>query len=232
MSISLPGFDTWLTERLEECAGDSGEPVDTYVARAVATQMVTDCERVDRASAGKLKAHLSLTGLSAETAAEGLAPVLADPNRLRALNATGLMDTPPESAYARLTRTTADALSVPAATLVLIAADRQFFISATGSIPPTHRTDLAESFDKYVVANGSLVSVDDARQHPLFKKYSAVVEGHLVAYLGMPVADDAGNSVGALSVSDTVARHWTSGQMQILDDLAAVAAAQMFGSGR
>ena len=230
MSISLPGFDTWLTERLEECAGDSGEAVDTYVARAVASQMVTDCERVDRASAGRLKAHLSLTGLSGEATADGLSPVLADPTRLRALNATGLTDTPPDAAYARLTRTTADALSVPAAALVLVAADRQFVLGAAGSTPSVDRTSLAESFEKYVVANGSPVSVDDARRHQLFKRYSAVAHGHVIAYLGMPLADDAGNTVGALSVSDTAARRWTSGHLQILGDLAAVAAARMFGS--
>nr|ABP47213.1 putative GAF sensor protein [Mycolicibacterium gilvum PYR-GCK] len=230
MSISLPGFDTWLTDRLEECAGDSGEPVDTYVARAVASQMVTDCERVDRASAGRLKAHLSLTGLSGEATADGLSSVLADPTRLRALNATGLTDTSPDATYARLTRTTADALSVPAAALVLIAVDRQFVISAVGSIPPADQTGLTESFGKYVVANGSLVSVDDARQHPLFKKYAAVARGRVVAYLGTPVADGAGNTVGALSVSDTAARRWTSGEMQILGDLAAVAVARIFGS--
>ncbi|MGQ9350948.1 GAF domain-containing protein [Mycolicibacterium gilvum] len=229
MSILLPGFDTWLTERLEECAGDSGEPVDTYVARAVASQMVTDCERVDRASAGRLKAHLSLTGLSGETTVDGLSPVLADPSRLRALNATGLTDTPPDAAYTRLTRTTADALSVPAAALVLIAADRQFVIGAAGSVSPMDQTSLAESFDKYVVANGSPVSVDDARRHPLFKRYSAVGQGHVIGYLGMPLADDAGNTVGALSVSDTAPRRWTSGHLQILGDLAAVAAAQIFG---
>ncbi len=230
MSFSLPGFDTWLTERLRECAGDSGEPVDTYVARAVATQMVTDCERVDRASAGRLKAHLSLTGLSGEATVDGLSPVLADPSRLRALNATGLTDTPPDAAYSRLTRTTADALSVPAAALVLIAADRQIVLGAAGSTPPVDQTSLAESFDKYVVANGSPVSVDDARRHPLFKRYSAVAHGHVIAYLGTPLADNAGNTVGALSVSDTVPRRWTSGHLQILGDLAAVAAARIFGS--
>lgn len=227
MSISLPGFDTWLTERLEECAGDSGEPVDTYVARAVATQMVTDCERVDRASAGRLKAHLSLTGLSGEAAADGLSPVLADPERLRALNATGLTHTPPDPAFTRLARMTADALSVPAAALVVVLADRQLVLGAAGCI---RQTSLAESFDKYVVANGAPVSVDDARRHPLFKKYAAVAQGHIVAYLGMPVADGAGNTVGALSVSDTAARRWTSGDMQILGDLAAVAAARIFDS--
>ncbi|ADU00664.1 GAF domain-containing protein [Mycolicibacterium gilvum] len=231
MSISLPGFDTWLTDRLEECADDSGERVEAYVARAVATQMITDCERVDRASAGKLKAHLSLTGLTGQTATEGLRSVLADPNRLRALEATGLMDTPPEAAYARLARTTADALSAPVASLVLVAADRQFVAGAIGLGEATIRSqNFAESFDTYVVANGSPVSVDDARRHPLFKKWSSVRHAEVVAYLGMPLTDSAGHTVGTLSVSDRSPRRWTSGHMQILSDLAAVATERIFGA--
>ena len=116
---------------------------------------------------------------------------------------------------------------MPDAALVVVALDSQFVLGAAGCTP---QTGLAESFDKYVVANGASVSVDDARRHPLFKKYAAVAQGHVVAYLGMPVADDAGHTVGALSVSDTAVRRWTSGQMQILGDLAAVAAARIFGS--
>lgn len=231
MSISLPGFDTWLTERLEEYAQDRGEGVDVYVARAVATQMVTDSERADSDSAGRLKAHLSQSGLSGKTGDDGLASVLADPRRLRVLN--GLIDAAPDATYSRLTRTAADALSTPAAALVLVAADRQIVKSAVGvdsDWPPDSPESLAESFDKYVVANGSAVEVEDARLHPLFKTFSAVAQGRICAYLGMPLADDTGNTVGALSVSDTAPRRWTSGHLQILGDLAAVAAARMFGA--
>lgn len=233
MPVQLPGFDPWLTERLLECAGDSGDQVDVYVARAVAAQMISDCERTGGASAGRLKARLSQTGLSGETVHDGLSSVLADPSRLRALDATGLMDTPPDAAYRRIAHTAAEALGVPAAALVLIGADRQCVVGAAGTDPvslPKHLDGLAESFDKYVVANGSLVRVDDARHHPAFKTYSGVGEGRVVAYLGVPLADAAGNTVGALSVSDRAPREWSSGHVQILDDLAAVATARMFST--
>jgi GAF domain-containing protein len=77
--------------------------------------------------------------------------------------------------------------------------------------------------------NGSAVEVEDARRHPVFKNYSVVGEGHVVAYLGMPLADDAGNTVGALNVVDKVPRQWSPGHVQILSDLAEVAAKRMFG---
>ncbi len=233
MSVPLPGFDPWLTERLQECAGDSGDHVDVYVARAVAAQMITDYERTCGATAGKLKARLSQTGLSGKTVDDGLSSVLADPRRLQALAATGLTDSPPDAAYSRVTRTAADALAAPAAALMVLGADRPFVISSIGidvASPPKHLDTVAESFDKYVVANGSLVRVDDARHHPVFKTYSVVGEGRVVAYLGVPLADTAGNTVGALSVSDSVPRKWSSGHIQILEDLAAVATARMFAT--
>lgn len=232
VSISLPGFDHWLTERLEECAGDSGERVDIYVARAVAAQMISDCERTDGASAGKLKVRLSQSGLSGETVNDGIASVLSDLRRLQALHSTGLTDASTDPAFMRLTATAADALGAPAAALVLIGADRQFVKGAYGfdvTSLPSHLQGLDESFDKYVVANGSLVRVDDARHHPLFKKYSAVTQGRVAAYLGVPLVDSAGNAVGALSVSDSAPREWSRGHVQILDDLAGVAMSRMFG---
>ncbi|MDA2894473.1 GAF domain-containing protein [Mycolicibacterium sp. BiH015] len=231
MSISLPGFDNWLTERLEECADDSGERVDMYVARAVAAQMISDYERTNGESAGKLKAHLSQSGLSGETVADGITSVLTNARRLQALHATGLVDSAPDPAFARITTTAADALGAPAAALVLIGADRQSVKSAFGyeltSLPP-HLSALDESFDKYVVANGSLVRVDDARHHPLFKTYSVVGQGHVTAYLGVPLTDRAGNTVGALHVSDGSPREWSRGHIQILDDLAAAVTSRIF----
>lgn len=231
VSIPLPGFDNWLTERLEECAGEAGERVDAYVARAVAAQMISDCERADGASAGTLKARLSQSGLSGETVADGIAAILANPRRLQALHDTGLTDTASEPAYSRITTTAADALGAPAAAIVLVGADRQYVRSAFGfnsASLPRHLAAIDESFDKYVVANGSLVRVDDARNHPLFKTYSVVRESSVIAYLGVPLADAAGNTVGALSVSDTAPREWRRGHIQILDDLAAAVTARLF----
>lgn len=233
MSVSLPGFDAWLTEQLEHRATELGENVDVYVAQAVAARMISDAERTDRAAAEVLTARVSQSGLSGETVSDGIASVLADARRLRALNVSGLMETSPDDTYARVTRTAADALAAPAAALVGVGADRQSVKSADGidlASPPTHLTSLAESFDKYVVVNGSPVEVEDARRHPLFKKYSVVGDGRVVAYLGMPLADRAGNTVGALNVFDGVPRQWSRGHVQILNDLAGVVAARMFGA--
>lgn len=231
MSISLPGFDAWLTERLEECAGDSGENVDFYVARAVAAQMISDCERADVASAGPLKARLTQSGLSGETVSDGISSVLADPRRLHALNSTGLMGAPSDPTLDRVARTAAGALATPAAAVVLVGAESQSLAGACGvdpASPPKHLVDLAESFDKYVVVNESLVRVENAAHHPLFGKYSIVAEGRIAAYLGVPLTDDAGNTVGVLSVFDSSPRQWKNGHIQILDDLASVAKGRMF----
>ena len=49
---------------------------------------------------------------------------LDDPRRLAALACTGLMDTPPEPTFDRLTRLAGRLLGAPAAFLTLVGADR------------------------------------------------------------------------------------------------------------
>ena len=58
VTSSVTGFDDWLNRQLEESAREVGEDVITYVARAVASQMITDQRRVDGASVEELMAHL------------------------------------------------------------------------------------------------------------------------------------------------------------------------------
>jgi hypothetical protein len=56
--------------------------------------------------------------------------------RLRALRQSGLLDTPPEEGFDRLTRLVCRALKVPVALVSLVDADRQFFKSAMGLPEP------------------------------------------------------------------------------------------------
>ena len=84
-----------------------------------------------RPSVKELLAHLSESGVL-ETAMPNVSAVVSDPDRLRSLNATGLLDSPPEQTYDRITRAAADALDAPFAAMTLIDADRQFFKSSVG----------------------------------------------------------------------------------------------------
>ena len=66
----------------------------------------------------------------------GDAPVspdgLSDPRRLAALAETGLVDSPPEQAFDRVTRLVAEVLQVPVALFTLVTDERQVFKSSVG----------------------------------------------------------------------------------------------------
>src|SRR5688572_12808470 len=94
----------------------------------------------------------------------------AAPARLAAVLRTGLLDTPPEEAFDRLTRMAARLLGAPVAFISLITDDRQFFKSATGLPEPwasRRDTPLAHSFCRHVVEGGAPLVVEDTRRHAL-----------------------------------------------------------------
>ncbi|GLP82112.1 GAF domain-containing protein [Mycobacterium antarcticum] len=232
MTRSLAGFDEWLNRQLEECANDAGEDVGTYVARAVAARMVTEHRRINSPGIAELMAHLSASGAFAEAEMPNTSATISDPERLHALYATGLLDSPPEEAFDRITRAAAAALDAPHSAVSLIDVDRQFFKSTHGmggTSPEERQTTLERSVCQYTVANGAPLVIEDATIHPIFKNHPAVLDGSVVAYLGIPLIDHDKNAIGTLCVFDGKPRLWSTGHVQILTDLASLAAERIFG---
>ena len=150
---------------------------------------------------------------------------IRDAPRLRALWRTGLLDTPPEVTFDRVTKLVCRVLEVPVALVSLVDGDRQFFKSATGLPEPwasQRETPLSHSFCKHVVTSGTLLAVEDARSHPLVGDSHAIRDLGVVAYLGMPLALPDGHIIGALCAIDTVPRCWPTPELEMLSDLAAV----------
>lgn len=233
MTSLVPSFDDWLNRALQKCAQAAGEDVGTYVARVVAEQMVADQRRLDGTGVEELTAHLAEVGVIVEVPMPDLSGVINDPERLRALHATGLLDSPREPVYDRITRAAADALDTPHAALSLIDVNRQFFKSTSGKgmrANDERETPLERSVCQYTVANGTSLVLEDARVDPTFKNHPAVLDGTVVAYLGIPLADRNDNAIGTLCVYDSKPRMWSTGHVQILSDLAEIAADRMFSS--
>src|SRR3954452_9784551 len=91
---------------------------------------------------------------------------LADPGRLASLKRTGLLDSPPEAPFDRLTRLGQQVLGASIAQISIIDADRQFFKSRTtrnGAPQATRETPLSRSFCQYAVAFDEALIVPDAR---------------------------------------------------------------------
>jgi GAF domain-containing protein len=216
---------------LVEQAAKADQSVESYVAQAVATRLMGDVTRRDE-GLDELLAHLNDAGLSVPERSEGPDPVVTDPERLRALHATGLLDAPREDIYDRIADMAATALATPGAALTLVDRDRQFFVAmhgAPGDSPDSRETPLDRSVCQYAVASREPLVITDARSDPVLKYNPAVTDGTVVSYLGIPLIDHHDHAIGTLCVWDTTPRDWTSGHVNILRDLAQLAAVQIFG---
>lgn len=154
------------------------------------------------------------------------AAALEDAARLADLTATGLMDSPPDAAFERVTRLVAALLSVPTALLSLVDQERQFFKSQIGLADPWARrrqTPLTHSFCQWVVSGSEPVSVDDARRHALLGQNLAVSDLGVIAYAGVPVRSLGGLALGSLCAIDARPRAWSANDEATLQHLARLA---------
>ena len=153
--------------------------------------------------------------------------VVRNLSRLSALQRTGLLDSPPDAAFDRLTRLATRILQAPVALVSLVDEDRQFFKSTAGLLPEPWQsrrgTPLSHSVCKHVVATAKELVVNDARAHPLLCGNMAIQELGLVAYAGAPLVTSDGHALGSLCVLDTKARDWTESELEVLRELAGIA---------
>lgn len=146
-----------------------------------------------------------------------------DPHRLRALRATRLLDTPPESAFDRITGLVTRILRVPVSLVSLVDEDRQFFKSCVGLSEPwssDRETPLTHSFCQHVVASAQPLVIEDARSHPELRDNLAIPDLGVVAYAGIPLVMADGAVLGSLCAIDTRPRQWNDEDIAILSDLA------------
>src|SRR5690242_14963152 len=104
------------------------------------------------------------------------------PQRLAALHATGLLDTPPEETFDRWTAWLGDVLGVRVAALSLVDRDRQFFKSVAGGSQGRTETPIEGSMCQYVVAGDRAFTVADTRANAELRDHMAVHELDTGAY--------------------------------------------------
>ncbi|MDQ4075751.1 MAG: GAF domain-containing protein [Chloroflexota bacterium] len=172
---------------------------------------------------------LPLQGRQAATADHSL-DAISDSQRLAALRRFALLDTPAEAAFDRLTRLATNILEAPVALISVVDEDRQFFKSCIGLPEPWaswRETPLSHSFCQHVVASGSPLVVTDAREHPLLCDNLAIPDLGVVAYLGVPLTTEDGQTLGTLCVIDHQPRSWSEKEIGVLTELAALVMAEI-----
>src|SRR3954447_22423390 len=150
MRATTVRFSEDLWELLEAEASQQGISAAQFVRDAAMLRLGTLSGR-----RGDTNATLTLEALAADALRgrpANRATPLADPARIDALNRTGLLDSPPDEAFDRLTRTAARVVSAPVALLPPIDEARQFSKGCVGlgePWSPRRETPLSHSFCQY-----------------------------------------------------------------------------------
>jgi GAF domain-containing protein len=155
------------------------------------------------------------------------APVPPDePERLGALRRLRILDTPPEERFDRITRLARHLFDVPTALITLVDADRQWFKSCVGlEIAETPR---GVAFCAYTILRDEPLVIPDARLDPLVADNPFVVgPPHVCFYAGQALRSPEGHRVGTLCIVDVRPRELSPADVQALQDLAALAEAEL-----
>ena len=139
--------------------------------------------------------------------------------RLLALRTTALLDTPPEEAFDRVTRLAMTVAGAAGATLSFLDERREFRKSAAGLCTGwAKETPLADAAGREVVRHSQALTLDVAAPE--------LATLGVAAYLGIPVVT-VGEAVGVLAVYDLLPRGFSEAQQAALQDLAALAGAEL-----
>lgn len=145
--------------------------------------------------------------------------VLNDRDRLRALRASHLMDSPHEKIFDDVTSSICDRLDVPMSLVTLIAPGRQFFKSSRGlpfDITLNRETPIADSTCQYVVKKDGLLVIDDVSADPFFSMHEGLNGVGAGSYLGTPLRL-FGQAIGSVCAVDIRPRKWTEEEIVFLE---------------
>jgi len=226
----IPGGAVGLVQKLRSCAHTALVPVVAVLADGSqdrepltkwGVQALIDTPTNDSAIAAAVKT------VAPEPVIVTQAPdaVLAEPARMKALAKTGLLDTPPEELFDRVSRLTAHLLDAPVILMSLVDRHRQFFKSQVGIPEPiatAQQTPLSHSFCQWVVAEQDDLVVPDTRVHPLLRLNGGTVDLGVVAYAGVPLRADSHETIGSFCAIDMKPREWDARELRALRDAAHV----------
>ncbi|MDH3732392.1 MAG: response regulator [Gemmatimonadota bacterium] len=233
LSMQLPaGGGRAVIERLRRSLHTTATPVIAMARNGVDCESALEAgaqacleDPIDPEALVHALHRVSGRGVVVTHAPEG---AIANPERLTALDATGLLDAEVDPDLDWLTTIAAGTLGVPVALLSLVDRDRQFFATHVGLPEPwatARQTPLSHSFCQWVVSGREPVMVEDARQHPVLKHNLAVRDIGVIAYAGVPMATASGQHIGSFCGIDTRPRVWSDRDRETLSDLVAVAGA-------
>ena len=157
-----------------------------------------------------------------------LASPSRESDRLAALRALHILDTPPEERFDRLTRLATHLFGVPMAFICLVDEDRLWFKSHQGF--PLREVERNGTFCDYTVREGlETLVVQDATRHEHFYNLPWVTgeRGELHFYAGCTLRSPDGQPLGTFCICDLEAHVFDESQRQALEDLSRIAEGEL-----
>lgn len=150
-------------------------------------------------------------------------PLPADEeSRVTALHALGVLDTPPEERFDRLTRVARILFNMPIALVNLVDSDRLWVKSGQGLEVTEIPREI--SFCGHAILSEEIMVVPDAAEDPRFHDNPLVTgEPYVRFYVGRPLKVAGHRKVGTLCLMDSKPREFSAQDMSLLEDLARMA---------
>lgn len=157
--------------------------------------------------------------------ADGLPAALSDPERLAAVTATGMMDTPQEEAFDQIAALAADITGCDRAFVTFVDESRSFWKAHEGvelSAVSDRQNPVRESFCSFVVGleAQSTFAVADAAGDPRTRDHPSVAPMKIGAWAGSPITSSDGMVLGSVCAIDEVPHEWSQRELRGLAALA------------
>jgi PAS domain S-box-containing protein len=148
--------------------------------------------------------------------------VIARPERLAAVRETGLLDTPAEPEFDRLTRLAAKLTGAPVTFVSLVSEDRDFYKSCFGFPEPlaAERQLTGTTFCHFALVSKGPLVIENAIDHPVYRDVPTVHTLGVRAYLGIPLVTRTGEAIGSFCAIDFKPRKWTPLDIEVMQELA------------
>ncbi len=145
-----------------------------------------------------------------------IAGVIDEMARQRALEDMGILDTPPEERFDRVTRLARQLFGVETAAVNLIDGDRQWAksVSGTGAVEMAREASMCT----VTIQGDEPLVVPELSADPRFA--AKMVPGLINFYAGIPLYAPGGERIGAFCVYDSQPRHFSARETEMLRDLA------------
>ena len=155
----------------------------------------------------------------------------AERRRIESLRALGILDSPFEERFDRITRTAARLFDVPMAAVTLVDVNRQWFKACIG-IEDRETSREVSLCSIAIGGGGGPLVIEDAKTDPRFADHGAVTEDPWVRfYAGQPLRLPDGEIPGTLCVFDSRPRSFSQADADALSDLARLVERELTSEG-